>query len=294
MKNNINSFVSINYKNKINWRKTSLWLPFILLSMIMIVIPLIMVIIISFIPVSNGTVGDNWSILNGTIWFKILKSIVISIISTIICLIISYPFCYFMSQVKSKNTRKVLFSLISMPMWLGSLVVIISLKILFDKINGEINSTYGDIYVILAIVYLYIPYMVVPIYNALEQMPKNLLDASRDLGRSKLYTFFRVVIPYTKLALLSAITLVLLPSISIVAVPQFLNNSPNGSLIGDIIMDQGLQASESKIALARVCVLSLVVSLIMFVIYLLISFTPKIIGKINMSKTKKEFKKYEK
>lgn len=293
----INNIVNISNKplrNKINWKKTSLWIPFALLGLIMIVIPMLLIIIVSFVPVDGGTIHDNWGILNKVIWFKILKSLFISIISTSICLLISYPFCYFMSQIKSKNTRKILFSLISMPMWLGSLIIIISLKLLFDKINGEINSTYGDIYVIIAIVYLYIPYMIIPLYNSLEQLPKNLIDASRDLGRSSIYTFFKVVIPYTKLALLSAITLVLLPSISVVAIPQFLNNSPDGSLIGDIIMDQGMQASQSKIALARVCVLSLVVSLIMFIIYLLISLSPKLFNFINRTKSRKELNKYEK
>lgn len=293
----INNIVNISNKplrNKINWKKTSLWIPFALLGLIMIVIPMLLIIIVSFVPVDGGTIHDNWGILNKVIWFKILKSLFISIISTSICLLISYPFCYFMSQIKSKNTRKILFSLISMPMWLGSLIIIISLKLLFDKINGEINSTYGDIYVIIAIVYLYIPYMIIPLYNSLEQLPKNLIDASRDLGCSSIYTFFKVVIPYTKLALLSAITLVLLPSISVVAIPQFLNNSPDGSLIGDIIMDQGMQASQSKIALARVCVLSLVVSLIMFIIYLLISLSPKLFNFINRTKSRKELNKYEK
>ena len=59
-------------------------------------------------------------------------------------------------------------------------------------------------------------------------------------------------------------------------------------------MGQGLQATESKIALARVCVLSLVVSFIMFVIYVIIASTPKILNKIAYIKTRKEFKKYEK
>lgn len=278
------------FKDKFHWKKFILWLPFMLLGLFMIIIPLIMIIIITFIPVEGGNVNDNWNILTTTIWVKIGKSLGIALISTIICLLISYPFCYFLVQVKSKNVRKILFLLISMPMWLGSLIIIISLKILFDKTNGIINSTYGDIYVIIAIVYLYIPYMIIPLYNTLEQLPKNLIDASKDLGRGTIYTFFKVVIPYTKIALISAITLVLLPSISVVAIPQFLNNDPNGSLIGDIIMDQGQQALQSKIALARVCVLSLIVSLIMFIIYSLIVMIPKILTKISQYKSIREIK----
>ena len=95
--------------------------------------------------------------------------------------------------------------------------------------------------------------MIIPLYNALEELPRNIVLASRDLGRSSFYTFFKVVVPYTKEALLSAITLVLLPAMTVVAVPQFLNNDPNGSLIGDIVNSQAMQATESKIALAMFC-----------------------------------------
>ncbi|MGL4951475.1 MAG: ABC transporter permease [Mycoplasma sp.] len=275
-------------KVPIDWKKVSIWLPFTLLSLIMVIIPLIMVFVITLIPVEGMSVNDNWSILNGTIWQKIGKSIYISLISTTICVLISFPFCYFLSQTKSKIMRRLVFLMVSMPMWLGSMVILISLKMTLDKINGALNSTYGDIFTIIGIVYLYIPYMMIPIYNTLEQLPQNLINASRDLGRNQVYTFFKIVVPFTKHALISGISLVLLPSISVVAVPQFLNNSPDGQLIGDIIMGQGIQASESAIALSRACVLSIAVSVIMFAIYGLVIASPRIWNKLMVYKTKKE------
>ena len=279
---------------KLDWKKTSLWLPFLLLSLIMVIIPLLIVLITAFIPVEGYTVGDNWVILNSTIWEKIAKSLWISIVSTLICLLISYPFCYFLTQFKSKWLKRIVFTIATMPMWLGSMIILISLKLVLDKINGSINSTYGDFYTIIGIVYLYIPLMMIPLYNTLEQLPQNLINASKDLGRGNIYTFFHVVIPFSKYALISGISMVLLPSMSVVAVPQFLNNSPNGSLIGDIIMNQGLQATDSNIALARVCVLSVVVSIIMFLVYMLIVSTPKIWNQIMRLKTRKELLKHEK
>lgn len=286
---------SIPPKTKINWAKTSLWLPFLLLSIVMVILPLSMLLIITFIPTQGATVGDNWNILDKTIWLKILKSLGLAIASTIICLLISYPFCYFVTQVKSKTIKKMVFMLVSVPMWLGSLVILISLKLMFDKVNGEINSTYGDIYTLIGIVYLYLPYMIIPLYNSLDQLPKNIISASRDLGRGSFYTFFVVVIPYTKDALLAAITMVLLPAMTTVAVPQFLNNDPNGSLIGDIVANQGIQATESKIALARVCVLTLVISFIMGIVYLIITKSGWVMNKINQHKSRKmKVVKYEK
>ncbi len=276
------------FKKKIDWKKTSLWIPFLLLSIFMVIVPLVWIIVITLIPAQGYTVKDNWEVVNATIWEKIGKSLLLALISTIICLLISFPFCYFLCQAKSKRVKKLVFTLITMPMWLGSMIVLVSLKLFFDKINGAINSTYGDIYTVIGIVYFYIPFMMMPLYNTLEQLPQNLINASKDLGRSGLYTFFKVVVPFTKHALLSGISLVLLPAMSVVAIPQFLNNNPDGSLIGDIIMAQGQQASDSDIALARTCVLSVIVSLVMFVVYGIIALTPKAWNALVKYKTRKE------
>ncbi len=281
---------SAQFKTKINWKKTSLWLPFLLLSLFMVIVPLIWVFVITLIPVDGYTVKDNWDIINATIWQKIGKSLLIAVISTTICLLISFPFCYFLSQAQNKRLKKIIFTMVTMPMWLGSMIVLVSLKLFFDKVNGAINSTFGDVYTVIGIVYLYIPFMIIPLYNTLEQLPKNLINASKDLGRSGIYTFFKVVVPFTKYALLSGISMVLLPSMSVVAVPQFLNNNPDGSLIGDIIMSQGQQASDSQIALARTCVLSVVVSIVMFVVYGIIALTPRLWEKAMKHKTKRGMK----
>ncbi len=274
------------------WQKRYiLWIPFALLSIIMVIIPLILVFIITLLPTDGASVASNWSILDGTIFAKIFKSFFVSIISTIICVLIAYPFCYFLSQTKSKAMKSIVFLITTMPMWLGSLIILVSLKSLLDKINGAMNSTYGDIFSIIGIVYLYIPYMMIPLYNSLNNMPKNLINASRDLGQNSFLTFFKVVLPYTKQALISGITLVLLPSITIVAVPKFLNNAPDSNLIGDIIMDQGILASSSNIALARACILSIVVSILMFLVYGLIVISPKLYSKINEMKSRYQTKK---
>jgi spermidine/putrescine transport system permease protein len=94
-------------------------------------------------------------------------------------------------------------------------------------------------------------------------MPPNLVNASQDLGRNNFQTFFAVVIPYTMTALISGITLVFLPSLVTVAVPAFLNGSPDGSLIGDIIVEEGNLATTSEIAMARASTLSLILLLVL-------------------------------
>jgi len=265
------------------FKKFYLIFPFLILSILFTLVPLILIIVISLTPSNSANISENWNILNPTIFEKIFKSFYIAISATFFCVIIAYSFSYILLTFKSKTLKRLLFSLITMPIWLGSLILLISLKSFLDKIGNSLNSTYGDIFSIIGIVYLYLPYMIIPIYNNLEGLPKNLINASKDLGRNNFVTFFKVILPYSKNALISGIVLVLLPAISCVAIPQFLNNSNNGQLIGGIIMDQGIQGIEPSvdgvqpgIALSRACVLSLVVSFFMLIMYILIISIPKL------------------
>jgi spermidine/putrescine transport system permease protein len=148
---------------------------------------------------------------------------------------------------------------------------------------GVDNSTYGNIYTIIGLVYLYVPFMIMPIYSVLIDMPNNLINASHDLGHSGTSTFFKIVVPYTKTALISGITLVFLPTITTVAVPQFLNNANNGTLIGDIIVDEGQQGLTSDIALARASTLSLVLCGVLIGGYVLF--------RVSYSRISRHFKK---
>jgi spermidine/putrescine transport system permease protein len=111
--------------------------------------------------------------------------------------------------------------------------------------------------------------MLMPLYTALVNMPQNIVNASYDLGRGKLSTFINVVFPYTRGALFAGMSLVFLPSLTTVAVPQFLNNNADNSLIGDTIVDFGGRAAGSGIDLARASTLSLVVLLLIGAGYML-------------------------
>ncbi|GHU50336.1 hypothetical protein FACS189459_4010 [Bacilli bacterium] len=146
---------------------------------------------------------------------------------------------------------------------------------------GYQNATYGSIFTIIGLVYLYMPFMILPIFNVLNNMPSNLNLASMDLGRKPIDSFFYITIPYAKTSIMSGVSLVFLPSLTTVAVPQFLNNSPSGTMIGDIIVQEGSLASSSAISLARASTLSLVMCLVIVGGFSLIIFLKKIIKKIK-------------
>ena len=276
--------------NKRNfWTPTSrrnlfLILPYILIVLLFIVVPIILIFIKSLTPTQSGGIAQNWNFVDGFIWQKILKSFIIAIVATFVAVIIAYPFSYFLAfNIKGKITKTLAVLFITAPTWTSFLVKIIGMKTLFDLVNGYQNSTNGDIFTVIGLVYLYIPFMILPIYNVLKDMPKNLIYASKDLGRTGWSTFVNVVMPYTKTALASGITLVFLPCLTIVSVPQFLNSSSSGSLIGDIIMEEGLLAQTSDISLARASTLALIIFLFV-VVGLIVYWGSKKISKLILKK----------
>ena len=241
-------------------------LPYMLVTLVFIIVPITLIFVKSFMPTSAGSVAENWNFVNGFIWLKILKSFIVAILATIISVVIAYPFSYFLAfDVKGKTVKMLAVLFITAPTWMSFLVKIIGVKTFFDFINGFSNSTSGDIFTVIGLVYIYVPFMIMPIYNVLKDMPKNLIYASKDLGRGAWSTFINIVVPYTKNALISGLTLVFLPCLTSVSVPQFLNSSSSGSLIGDIIMEEGQLAQTSDISLARASTLALIVFLFLAV-----------------------------
>ncbi|WP_222702326.1 ABC transporter permease [Ureaplasma diversum] len=275
-------------KNKKPWfdrfrltRGLVLTIPYVLLTLFLLIIPIAAIVIKSFVPNNDPTTGittiaDNWAIVTPAVGEKIFHSLWIAVVATIFCIIIAYPFTYFLSISKSKMLKIIAITLITAPIWLSLLVKLIGLKTLFDVIHGEINSTYGHMYTVIGLTYIYLPFMMLPLYNTLTTMPKNITNASYDLGRGFFYTFFHIVIPYTKNALLSGISIVFLSSFTSVAVAGFLNNSNSGGSIGDEIAQQGQAGIANVIQLSRASTLTLVISLVLIGLYLIFVLVPKI------------------
>ncbi|WP_391592101.1 Spermidine/putrescine import ABC transporter permease protein PotB [[Mycoplasma] cavipharyngis] len=268
----------------------SFWLliPFTILSMVLVIIPLIIVVFYAFTPVSDG-IKNNFEAITLTTGEAIIRSLWVSILATFFCLLIAYPFSYFLSFANSKNFKIFIVLTITAPIWSSFLIKLIGLKSLLDIINGGSNSTFGVGYSLLGLIYLYLPFAILPLYTILDKMPRNILNASQDLGYNQWETFWYIVIPYTKVAMMSAIIVVFLPSFTTVAVGQFLDNSNNNVLIGDINYEQGLLSLDSPIALARSSSISLIISIIMFCSYGLIVLIPKLIAIFKSSNKKISF-----
>ena len=136
-------------------QKLLLCLPYLLLAIIFVITPTVLMLVRSFTSTSSGPMYLNWSYLSGFVWWKILQSLYIAVASTILCIIIAYPFAYFMSfNTRSKLAKSIVVLLVTAPIWMSFLVKIVGLKTVFDTINGYENSTYGDIFTIIGLVYI--------------------------------------------------------------------------------------------------------------------------------------------
>lgn len=273
-------------------KKFLLLLPYILITIVLVVIPLILIFLRSFTSAVDSVTGeklpvaDNWNFIGRTTFEKIGISLLNALATTAFCLVIGYLFAYFLALSKSLPLKILAISLITSPMWISMLVKLVGLKTLFDFINGAPNSTYGSIYTIIALTYINLPVFILTIYTFINSIPKNLLQASKDLGKNSVQTFFYVVVPYTKTAIFSGLSLVFLPSLTTAGVAQFVDNSNYGGTIGGDLLNQGLEASASQIALSRVASLSLVICLLILIIWVTVVLIPKTIKIIKAKKIK--------
>ncbi|MBQ3077365.1 MAG: ABC transporter permease [Clostridia bacterium] len=181
-------------------------------------------------------------------YMKVLvDSFRIALISTVICLLLGYPMAYVLANMKPR-VRSFLSLLFVLPMWMNFLLRTYAWMSLLET-NGLINMLltaiglppitimYTEKAVILGMVYNYLPFMILPIYNSLIKLDGSLLDSADDLGASPWQTFSKVTVPLTKPAIFSGINMVFMPSVTTFAISTLLGGSST-TLIGTLIENQ--------------------------------------------------------
>jgi len=135
----------------------------------------------------------------------VMRTLGIAISVTIICTILAIPMAFYMAKIAKPRSRKILVALILTPLWASYLVKIYAWRTMLEPGNGVLEWLLGPIgfkspgfggpAIVIGLSYLWLPYMILPIYAGLERLPNNLLDASGDLGAHNWHTFRRVVLP---------------------------------------------------------------------------------------------------
>jgi len=176
-----------------------------------------------------------------------IRTLVVTLISTVITIVISLPCGYAMAR--SKHQTLLLF-LIIIPFWTNSLIRINAWIAILGN-EGFINETlknfglikeslpllYNQSAVILVLVYMYLPYAILPIFTAMDKFDFSLLEAARDLGATKSESMFRVLLPNVRSGVVTAIIFTFIPIFGAYTVPLLVGGK-DSYMIGNVIVDQ--------------------------------------------------------
>jgi len=194
--------------------------PYIIWMIGFTIIPLSLIFIYGLTTRDGSfTFANVLSIFTRDHFKALMLSIALSIISTIICLIMAFPLAL---TLKGKKLNK------------GSLIVFI-----FILPMNIINTPAA---IILGMVYNYLPFMVLPIYNVLEKIDDNTINAARDLGANTLQTIIKVIIPLSIPGIVSGITMVFVPALTTFVISNILGGS-KVLLIGNVIEQEFTKGS---------------------------------------------------
>lgn len=182
-----------------------------------------------------------------------LKSFVMALATTLICLVMAYPLALLIAR-SSKKSRNLMMLLVILPFTSNFLIGIYAWMIILGPqaaLNHVINVLLGvfgiapvqmlfsPFAVMIAMVYVYLPFMVLPLYTNLEKHDPVLLDAAQDLGANAWERFWRVTFPLSQPGIFAGSALVFIPAIGMFAVPELLGGTGD-IMIGNLIKEQFL------------------------------------------------------
>ncbi|MEE2682454.1 MAG: ABC transporter permease [Actinomycetota bacterium] len=258
-------------------------LPSYLYLVLFFVIPLGIVLVYSFATRNRfgGTDLSGWNIesyqkigepIVRTILFR---SLWLALLTTVICLVIAYPFAYFLSTRKP-TIRNVMLVFVMIPFWTNFLVRNYAWRVIlgndgpFTKVTeflglGTHELLFSQKAVVLGLVYGYLPFMILPLYAAIERIDGQLIEASRDLYGTGWQSFKNVLLPLSMPGVIAGSILVFVPSLGAYVTPEILGGAKT-TLLGSYIVTQFLTARNWPFGAALSFVL-MAVMLVMTIIY---------------------------
>ncbi len=210
-------------------------------------------------------------------WKAYLSSLQIALISTLLTLAIGYPIAYAMARAPD-HWRPTLLMLVILPFWTSFLIRVYSwMGILLTEgylnqlllgmgvISEPLTILNTNTAVYIGIVYTYLPFMILPIYSALERMDDSLLEAAEDLGCSRLTAFWLVTIPLSKNGIIAGCFLVFIPALGEFVIPSLLGGSDT-LMIGKILWEEFFNNRDWPVAsaVAVVLLLILIIPIVLF------------------------------
>ena len=233
--------------------KQLLAFPYIIWMAGFTIIPLLMVFYYGLTDRSGAfTLSNVAAIMTADHMKALLLSLLFSTVSTAICLLISYPLAMILRNSHIGTGSFIVFIFI-LPMWMNFLLRTMAWQTLLEK-NGVINSILSMLHlpalsiintpaaIILGMVYNFLPFMVLPIYNVLAKIDDNVINAARDLGADSLQTFSKILLPLSVPGIISGITMVFVPALTTFVISNLLGGGKI-LLIGNVIEQEFTKGS---------------------------------------------------
>ena len=255
--------------------------------LLFVLVPNVLVFVISFLTENRQsqyfvdfafTLSAYQALFNDTYATVLWNSLYMAGIATFFCLIIGYPFAFIIAKL-SEKVRPILLFLIVLPFWTNSLIRIYGIKI-FLGVKGVLNEVLlaigiineplrllnSELAIIIGLVYILLPFMILPLYSSIEKIDGRLLEAAKDLGANAFQRFIRVTIPLTMPGIVSGCLLVLLPAMGMFYVADLLGGGKT-PLVGNIIKSLFLNTNQFALGSAVSIALTILMALMLYVYY---------------------------
>lgn len=237
--------------NNAQLKKKLLGTPYFLWSIVFILIPLGMVFYYGLTDRSGAfTLANIISITTAEHAKALWLALLLSLIATVLCLLLAYPLAMILCNM-GVNQHSFIVLIFILPMWMNFLLRTLAWQTLLEK-TGVINSILSALHlpalniintpsaIVLGMVYNFLPFMVLPLYNMLVKIDKSVINAAYDLGANGVQTFVRIIFPLSLPGMFSGITMVFVPALTTFVISKILGGSKI-LLIGNVIEQEFTQ-----------------------------------------------------
>ncbi len=255
--------------------------------LLFVLAPNVLVLLISFLTENRQSayfvdfdfsLDSYQALFNDTYAMVLWNSLKMAGIATLICLFVGYPFAFMIAKMPAK-IRPILLFLVVLPFWTNSLIRIYGIKI-FLGVKGWLNEALlaiglidepmrllnSETAIVIGLVYILLPFMILPLYSSIEKIDGRLLEAAKDLGANAVQRFIRVTIPLTMPGIVAGCLLVLLPAMGMFYVADLLGGGKT-PLIGNIIKSLFLNTNQLPLGSAVSIALTVLMALMLYVYY---------------------------
>jgi spermidine/putrescine transport system permease protein len=251
--------------------------PYLIWMVGFTVIPLILIVYYGLTDSTGAFTLDNIkAILEPQRMAALLRSLKLSLICTIICLLLSYPLAMILKKMSHGGRNGLLVFIFILPMWMNFLLRTMAWQVILNK-TGLLNTLLSTIglptvniintnsAIVFGMVYNYLPFMVLPLYNVMVKISDDVIEAAHDLGATWFQTFTHVILPLSVPGIISGITMVFVPALTTFVISDILGGGMI-LLIGNVIEQEFTFTADWNLGSGLSLILMIFILISMFLI----------------------------